>query len=364
MGIGGAPEGVITAAALRCLGGEIQARFRWRSDEERARAERMGIDASEERVYTTTDLAPGESIVFSATGVTEGDLLNGVRFFGGGARTHSLVMGYQAKQVRFVDTVHMFDRDRRRASVCRSAPTSRNGQTGPGVIKRGKRRMKRGNPASPLRRLEHPARHGRVSCRRACLGRLRHVRFQPFTVRWRVAAAKRFESRAPTDAPSLALPASEPASSTRAATSPEPVSTATSAPTDTPETSPHETSGFVTPPPPSNDPGANGLVVRWTPAEADALSSAVRFSSIASRARSLVALGERDVDGPAIWTSPDETNWKVAYFGPDDGASVIQLAAVAAGSAGFIAVGSYDTVIAGTEDVFPRLAPSISQLTA
>jgi fructose-1,6-bisphosphatase II len=111
-GTGGAPEGVITAAALRCLGGEIQARFRWRNDEERERAERMGIDPSEERVYTTTDLAPGESIVFSATGVTEGDLLNGVRFFGGGARTHSLVMAYQAKQIRFVDTVHMFDRDR------------------------------------------------------------------------------------------------------------------------------------------------------------------------------------------------------------------------------------------------------------
>ena len=80
---------------MRCLGGEIQARFRWRSDEERARAERMGIDPSEERVYTTTDLAPGENLVFSATGVTEGDLLQGVRFFGGGARTHSLVMAYQ-----------------------------------------------------------------------------------------------------------------------------------------------------------------------------------------------------------------------------------------------------------------------------
>jgi fructose-1,6-bisphosphatase II len=112
MGIGGAPEGVLTAAALRCLGGEIQARFRWRSDEERARAERMGIDPSEERVYSTTDLAPGENLVFSATGVTEGDLLQGVRFFGGGARTHSLVMAYQSKQVRFVDTVHMFDRER------------------------------------------------------------------------------------------------------------------------------------------------------------------------------------------------------------------------------------------------------------
>ena len=112
MGTGGAPEGVLTAAALRCLGGEIQARLRFRSDEERARAERMGTSADEERVYTTTDLAPGETSVSPATGVTEGDLLNGVRFFGGGARTHSLVMGYQSKQVRFVDTVHMFDRDR------------------------------------------------------------------------------------------------------------------------------------------------------------------------------------------------------------------------------------------------------------
>jgi fructose-1,6-bisphosphatase II len=111
-GIGGAPEGVITAAALRCLGGEIQARFRWRNDDERARAERMGIDLSEERVYSTSDLCPGETIVFSATGVTEGDLLQGVRYFGGGARTHSLVMAYQSKQIRFVDTVHMFDRDR------------------------------------------------------------------------------------------------------------------------------------------------------------------------------------------------------------------------------------------------------------
>jgi fructose-1,6-bisphosphatase II len=111
MGIGGAPEGVITAAALRCLGGEIQARFRFRNDEERRRAERMG-HADPERVYRTEDLAPGTNLVFSATGVTEGDLLQGVRFFGGGARTHSLVMGYQTKQVRFVDTVHMFDRDK------------------------------------------------------------------------------------------------------------------------------------------------------------------------------------------------------------------------------------------------------------
>jgi fructose-1,6-bisphosphatase II len=110
MGIGGAPEGVITAAALRCLGGEIQARFRYRNPEERERGARMG-HGDEDRVYATEDLAPGENIVFAATGVTAGDLLSGVKFFGGGARTHSLVMAYQTKQVRFVDTVHMFDRD-------------------------------------------------------------------------------------------------------------------------------------------------------------------------------------------------------------------------------------------------------------
>jgi fructose-1,6-bisphosphatase II len=111
MGTGGAPEGVITAAALRCLGGEIQARFRFRDDDDRERARRMGID-DEHRVYRTEDLASGENFVFAATGVTSGELLQGVRFFGGGARTHSLVMGYQTKQVRFVDTVHMFDRER------------------------------------------------------------------------------------------------------------------------------------------------------------------------------------------------------------------------------------------------------------
>jgi fructose-1,6-bisphosphatase II len=110
MGLGGAPEGVLTAAALRCLGGEIQARFRYRSDEERARGARMG-HGDESRVYTTEELASGENIVFAATGVTAGDLLQGVRFFGGGARTHSLTMAYTNKQVRFIDTVHMFDRD-------------------------------------------------------------------------------------------------------------------------------------------------------------------------------------------------------------------------------------------------------------
>ncbi len=112
MGIGGAPEGVITAAALRCLGGEIQARFRFRNDEERARARKMGNDDDESRVYFTADLASGDNVVFAATGVTRGDLLDGVRFFGGGARTHSLVMDYREAHVRFIDTVQMFDRSR------------------------------------------------------------------------------------------------------------------------------------------------------------------------------------------------------------------------------------------------------------
>jgi fructose-1,6-bisphosphatase II len=111
MGTGGAPEGVITAAALRCLGGEIQARFRFRNEDEKERARRMGV-TDFERVYRTEDLASGDEIVFAATGVTEGDLLQGVRFFGGGARTHSLVMAYRTKEVRFIDTVHMFDRER------------------------------------------------------------------------------------------------------------------------------------------------------------------------------------------------------------------------------------------------------------
>ncbi len=111
MGIGGAPEGVLTAAALRCLGGEIQARFRFRDDADRERAHRMGI-VDDEHVYTTAELASGENIVFAATGVTQGDLLDGVRFFGGGARTHSVVMAYRTATVRFVDTVHMFDREK------------------------------------------------------------------------------------------------------------------------------------------------------------------------------------------------------------------------------------------------------------
>jgi fructose-1,6-bisphosphatase II len=110
MGIGGAPEGVLSAAALKCLGGEIQARFKWRSDEEKERARTMGVDVDDtERVYTTNDLASGDNVVFCATGVTDGELLRGVRFFGGGARTHSLMLSYAGGLVRFIDTVHMWD---------------------------------------------------------------------------------------------------------------------------------------------------------------------------------------------------------------------------------------------------------------
>jgi fructose-1,6-bisphosphatase II len=110
MGTGGAPEGVLAAAALKCLGGEIQGKFAWRSNEEKERARRMGVDVDDtERVYSTNDLAPGENVVFCATGVTDGELLRGVRFFGGGARTHSVVMSYSRGMVRFLDTVHMWD---------------------------------------------------------------------------------------------------------------------------------------------------------------------------------------------------------------------------------------------------------------
>jgi fructose-1,6-bisphosphatase II len=112
MGIGGAPEGVLTAAALKCLGGEIQGKFAWRSDEEMERARAMGVDVDDrERVYHTNDLASGREVVFSATGVTDGELLRGVRFFGGGARTHSLLMSYTRGVIRFIDTVHTFDRN-------------------------------------------------------------------------------------------------------------------------------------------------------------------------------------------------------------------------------------------------------------
>ncbi len=112
MGTGGAPEGVLAAAALRCLGGEIQARFRPRNQAEVERLEAMGVHNHASQVLCTEDLASGSAIAFSMTGVTDGELLRGVRFFGGGARTHSLVMDLAAATIRFVDTIRVLDRER------------------------------------------------------------------------------------------------------------------------------------------------------------------------------------------------------------------------------------------------------------
>ncbi len=105
MGLGGAPEGVITAAALKCLGAEIQGRFIAEDDAQRERFVTMGVE--EGRIYHTNELAPGKQLVFSGTGITHGELLEGVRRFGGGARTHTLVMGYATRVVRFIDSVHL-----------------------------------------------------------------------------------------------------------------------------------------------------------------------------------------------------------------------------------------------------------------
>ena len=105
MGSGGAPEGVLTAAALKCLGGEIQGRFLPEDAAQLERCRLMGVDPL--KVYGTADLAPGEQIVFSATGITDGELLQGVRRFAGGARTHSVAMGFATRVVRFIDTVHL-----------------------------------------------------------------------------------------------------------------------------------------------------------------------------------------------------------------------------------------------------------------
>jgi len=106
MGSGGAPEGVLTAAAMRCLNGEIVARLVVNKPEIAERMAKMGVK-DPKRVYRTEDLAPGKSILFAACGVTSGSLLKGVRFFGDGVRTHSLVMAGGMSKVRFVDTIHV-----------------------------------------------------------------------------------------------------------------------------------------------------------------------------------------------------------------------------------------------------------------
>ena len=107
LGVGGAPEGVLAAAALKCMGGDMQGRLVFKTQEERDRATTMGI-TDFEKVYNCEEMAGGE-VVFAATGVTNGDLLQGVRYFSGGAETHSVVMRSKSRTVRFIKAQHQFD---------------------------------------------------------------------------------------------------------------------------------------------------------------------------------------------------------------------------------------------------------------
>lgn len=109
VGTGGAPEGVLAAAALQCTGGALCGRLVFRNDEERARAERCGI-SDFNRIYTTDELARPGNVMFAATGVTDGSMLKGVRRFPGGAVTHSLVMRSKSGTVRRIESHHDFTR--------------------------------------------------------------------------------------------------------------------------------------------------------------------------------------------------------------------------------------------------------------
>ena len=111
MGIGAAPEGVLAAAALKCLHGYMQARFVVRDETDRKRLKAAGV-TQPNKILHIDDLAPGKHILFAATGVTNGDVLTGVQFFPGGARTHSIVMSLQEGTVRFIDSIHSLDRQR------------------------------------------------------------------------------------------------------------------------------------------------------------------------------------------------------------------------------------------------------------
>jgi fructose-1,6-bisphosphatase II / sedoheptulose-1,7-bisphosphatase len=105
MGTGGAPEGVLTAAAMRCLNGEIFARLVIRKPEDEERCRAMGAEPG--RIYRSKELASGDGIIFAATGVTDGSLMRGVRFFGDGTRTSSIVMQSDPARIRFIDTIHV-----------------------------------------------------------------------------------------------------------------------------------------------------------------------------------------------------------------------------------------------------------------
>lgn len=107
MGIGGAPEGVLGAAALRCVGGDMQGRLVFRNQDEKERAAKMGIKDMD-KVYGINELAAGD-VIFVATGVTGGDYLDGVQFFKGGARTQSVVMRSKTGTVRYIEALHYFN---------------------------------------------------------------------------------------------------------------------------------------------------------------------------------------------------------------------------------------------------------------
>ena len=107
LGIGGAPEGVLAAAAMRCVGGEFQGRLAPRNNEEIERAKKMGV-ADIKKKFQLDELAAGD-VMFSATGVTDGDYLRGVHFFAGGATTQSVVMRSKTKTIRVIDATHYFD---------------------------------------------------------------------------------------------------------------------------------------------------------------------------------------------------------------------------------------------------------------
>jgi fructose-1,6-bisphosphatase class II len=107
MGIGGAPEGVITAAAVQCWGGEMQARLKFTIDGQRERAQKM-VEGDIDRVLTTSDLASGK-VIFSATGITSGDLLRGVNYRRGYALTESIVMSSSTGTIRRIETMHKYD---------------------------------------------------------------------------------------------------------------------------------------------------------------------------------------------------------------------------------------------------------------
>jgi fructose-1,6-bisphosphatase II / sedoheptulose-1,7-bisphosphatase len=108
MGSGGAPEGVLAAAALRCIGGQFQGRLLFRNDDEKSRARKAGI-SDLDRKYGLLELAKGD-VMFAATGVTNGTMVTGVRRFAGGAHTHSIVMRSKSGTVRVIEATHNFTR--------------------------------------------------------------------------------------------------------------------------------------------------------------------------------------------------------------------------------------------------------------